>query len=281
METRRSFIRKSGIAATAIALAPTLACRKEDPSTGLILYTVRQDMARDAQGTLAAVAEMGYNWIEAANYSNGMFYGMSPVEFRRVVESFGMKLISSHNGINRDNAVRMVEDAAEAGLSFLVLPSLPRTWSRSLDGFREAADFMNYAGDLCNSRGIRFAFHNHSVEFTEIEGIVPFDILAERTDPLLVTFEIDLCWITAAGKDPVDYFRKYRGRFELWHVKDMTPDKRDATMGEGIIDFKPIFSEMKLSGMKYHFVEQDNCVTHTPLESARISREYLINNLLQ
>ncbi len=139
---------------------------------------------------------------------------------------------------------------------------------------------MNFAGELCKSKGLKFGFHNHTVEFREINGIVPFDILAEGTDPKLVTFEMDLCWITAAGKNPVDYFRKYPGRFELWHFKDMTPEKRDATMGEGVIDFKPIIEEIKLSGMKYHFVEQDNCTTHTPLESARISRDYIVNNLL-
>jgi sugar phosphate isomerase/epimerase len=191
-----------------------------------------------------------------------------------------MKLLSSHNSINRDNAEKMADDAAAAGLKYLILPSLPGAWSRSTDGFREAADFMNHAGSICKARGVKFGFHNHSVEFRELDGVVPFDILAERTDPKLVTFEIDLCWTVAAGKDPVDYFKKYPGRFELWHIKDMTPEKRDATMGEGIIDFKPIFKHIKLSGMKYHFIEQDNCVTHTPLESARISREYLIKNLL-
>ena len=280
METRRSFIRKTGLAVTAVGLAPSFACMKYAPYTGLILYTVRQDMARDARGTLAAVAAMGYNWVEAAGYSDGKFYGMLPAEFRKAVEDNGMKLISSHNGLNRENVSKVADDAAEAGLKFLVLPSLPGSWSRTLDGFREAADFMNHAGEVCNSRGLRFGFHNHSVEFKEIDDVVPFDILAGQTDPGLVTFEIDLCWITAAGKDPVDYFNKYPGRFELWHIKDMTPDKRDATMGEGIIDFKPIFALMKKSGMKYHFIEQDNSVTHTPLESARISRDYLVNNLL-
>ncbi|MDX9929218.1 MAG: sugar phosphate isomerase/epimerase [Bacteroidales bacterium] len=280
MDTRRSFIRKSGMAAAACAIAPAMACGKKNPLTGLILYTVRQDMSRDPQETLAAVAAMGYNWIEAAGYSNGLFYGMKPAEFRLAVEGLGMKLISSHNSINRENADQVTDDAAEAGLKYLVLPSLPRNWSRSLDGFREAADFMNFAGEMCKSKGIKFGFHNHTVEFTDIEDVVPYDILAGQTDPALVTFQIDLCWATAAGKNPVDYIRKYPGRFELWHLKDMTPEKRDATMGEGIIDFRPIFDLKKISGLKYHFVEQDSFATHTPLESARVSREYLVNNLL-
>lgn len=280
MESRRSFIRKSGLAIAGAALVPSMAFRKSDPKTGLALYTIRQDMTRDVAGTLAAVAAMGYNWVEAASYSDGKFYGMAPAEFRRTVQGSGLQLISTHNGINRDNADKMTDDAAAAGLKYLILPSLPGSWSRSLDGFREAADFMNYAGSLCKSKGIKFGFHNHSVEFKEIDGTVPFDILAENTDPKLVIFEIDLCWIVAAGKNPVDYFKKYPKRFELWHFKDMTTEKRDATMGEGVIDFRPIYAEARKSGMKYHFIEQDNCTTHTPLESARISREYLINNIL-
>ncbi|MBE0673108.1 MAG: sugar phosphate isomerase/epimerase [Bacteroidales bacterium] len=279
MESRRSFIRKSAIGAAAVAVLPSCITTRSK-STGLILYTVRQDMARDFVGTLSAVAAMGYNWIEAASHSDGKFYGMEPAKFRAAVEDNGMSLISTHSGVNRDNIDMMSDDAAEAGMKYLVLPSLPGAWNRSLDGFREAADFMNYAGELCKSKGLRFAFHNHSVEFRDIEGVVPFDILAERTTPDLVTFELDLCWITAAGKNPVDYFRKYPRRFELWHMKDMTPEKRDATMGEGVIDFEPIVSARKESGMIYHFVEQDDAKTHSPLESARISRDFIINNLL-
>jgi len=280
MESRRSFIRKSGLALASAAIIPNMAFGKRNPDTGLILYTVRQEMKRDVVGTLESVSSMGHNWIEAADYSGGLFYGLPPKEFSKLVKGNGMKLLSSHNAINRENSDKMTDDAAAAGLKYLILPSLPGAWSRSLDGFKEAAEFMNYAGALCKSKGIKFGFHNHSVEFREIEGVVPFDILAGQTDPELVVFEIDLCWISAAGKNPVEYFNKYPGRFELWHFKDMTPEKRDATMGEGVINFDPIIAAANVSGMKYHFTEQDNCLTHTPLESARISREFLINKLL-
>ena len=94
-----------------------------------------------------------------------------------------------------------------------------------------------------------------------------------------MTFELDLAWITAAGKDPVAYFKKYPGRFEVWHLKDLTPEKHDATLGEGIIDFKPIFAAADTAGMKYWFLEQDNCRTHTPFESIRISRDYYLTKL--
>jgi sugar phosphate isomerase/epimerase len=104
-------------------------------------------------------------------------------------------------------------------------------------------------------------------------------VLLYGTDPDLVTFELDLCWITAAKQSAVDYMSRYPGRFELFHMKDMSADRKDATLGEGIIDFKPIFALTGKAGMKYFFVEQDHCRTHTPLESIKISRNYLLNKL--
>ncbi len=116
MVTRRTFIRKSGLALTAAAVVPSLAFKRPDPKTGLILYTVRQDMTRDAAGTIAAVGAMGYKWIEAAGYSPGKFHGLPPAEFSKLVKDNGMRFISTHNSINRENAGRMTDDAAAAGL---------------------------------------------------------------------------------------------------------------------------------------------------------------------
>jgi sugar phosphate isomerase/epimerase len=195
------------------------------------------------------------------------------------VKKTGLELISTHNQIRPENDDIMIEDAAEAGLKYMILPSLPHEWSNSLDGYKKAAEYFNKAGEKCKKAGLRFGFHNHQIEFLEIGGRVPFDVLVENTDPKLVLFEIDLAWITAAGKDPLAYFTKYPHRFELWHMKDLSPEKQDATLGEGIIDFKPILAEAKESGMKYWFLEQDNCRTHTPMESIAISRTYFLDAL--
>ena len=276
---RRRFISRAAAASAAMALMPSLACANADRKTGLILYTVRNEMRKDSRGTLDSVAEAGFNWIEAADYSEGLFHGMKPADFRKAVESRGMELISSHNGLNPDNLEKVIGDAGEAGLKYLVLPSLPRNWSSSLDGYREAAEFMNIAGEECGRAGIKFGFHNHSVEFTPIEGVVPFDILLAETDPEKVIFELDLAWITKAGQDPLEYFRKGSGRFELFHAKDLSPEGEDATIGEGTIDFKPLFDASATAGMKYFFIEQDNCRTHPPLESIVISRKSLLSQV--
>ncbi|MCD4769592.1 MAG: sugar phosphate isomerase/epimerase [Bacteroidales bacterium] len=277
---RRNFIKRTAYASTAIAFIPSFACSSPIKKTGLILYTVRDDMNNNPEGTLDKIAEIGFNWLEAANYANGQFYKMKPSEFRQKVESRGMTLISSHNRLSSENVDEVVNAAAEAGLKYLVMPSLPGSWMESLDGYKEAADFLNMAGEKCKSMGMKVGFHNHSIEFVPIDGQIPYDLMVENTDPDFVTFELDLAWIIAGGQKPEDYFNKYPGRFELLHIKDLSEDKKDATLGEGTIDFVPIFEHVSTAAMKYFFIEQDNCKTHTPIESIEISRNYLLDNVL-
>jgi sugar phosphate isomerase/epimerase len=279
MVSRRDFLRKAGMAAAAGVFLPFPGQDSADTETGLALYTVHDEMMKDPEGTLKAVAATGYNWIEAAGYSNGLFYNRKPADFRRFTESLGLKLISSHSAVTYANLDKTVSDSAEAGLKYIILPSLPGIWKKSADGFKEASDFFNHAGEKCKRTGIKFGFHNHRIEFKKTDGQIPYDILLTRTDRDLVAFEMDLCWITAAGQSAVEYINRFPGRFELFHMKDMSARKKDATMGEGIIDFMPVFALTKKAGMKYFFVEQDNCKTHSPFDSIKISRFYLLNNL--
>jgi sugar phosphate isomerase/epimerase len=283
MTSRRIFIKRSAlvIAAVPVIKSDLFAVAGPSKKTGLALYTVRDDMAKDPAATLAAVAAKGFNWVEAASHSNRAFYGLKPKEYGKMVKKTGMDPLSTHSAVRPENEDQLIEDAAEAGMKYLILPSLPGEWSSSLAAYRKTADYFNKVGEKCRKAGLTFAFHNHQVEFTEMEGKVPFDILAENTDPRLVAFELDLAWITAAGKDPIAYFKKYPGRFEVWHFKDLSPEKQDATLGEGIIDFKPILEKAKLAGMRYWFIEQDNCRTHTPMESIEISRNYYLNSILK
>ena len=277
---RRSFVKTTIAGATAAIVLPSFACTPGARKTGLILYTVRNEMDKDAEGTLDHIAEIGYNWLEAASYADGKFYGTKPADFRRMVENRGMELVSSHNGLDNDNLDEVVGAASEAGLKYLVIPSLPHSWINSGDALKKTADFMNMAGDKCRANGMKLGFHNHTVEFEPVEGQVPIDVFIANTDPDLVTFQLDLAWITKSGNDPLTYFERYPGRFELWHVKDLSEEGQDATLGEGTMDFEPIFAAAETAGMKYFFVEQDHCRTHTPLESIKISRNYLSENIL-
>ncbi len=232
MTTRRNFIKTAGLAAATIPFISNdlFASSKGLKKTGLALYTVRDAMDKDPVKTIEAIAALGFNWIEAASYSNRLFYGMTPRKFRDLVNRNHLRLVSSHNAINSENEDIMIEDAADAGLKYLMLPSLPHEWYGSVDGFKKAAEYFNKVGEKCNKSGLKFGFHNHQAEFEEKDGKVLYNILLEETDRDKVIFEIDLAWITAAGKDPVDYFKKYPGRFPVWHFKDLNPEKQDATI---------------------------------------------------
>jgi sugar phosphate isomerase/epimerase len=283
MTTRRDFVKQSALIMAAMPLmnGDLLAGSGLSGKTGLALYTIRDAMNESPAKALAEAGAIGFDWVEAADHRDRKFYGLSPAEFGKMVKKSGMDPLSSHSAIRPENDNQMIEDVAGAGMKYIMLPSLPQEWSSSIDGYQRAADYFNKVGEKCRKAGLKFGFHNHQEEFKEINGRVPYDILLENTDPELVLFEIDLAWITAAGKDPVAYFKKYPGRFEVWHMKDLTPEKNDATLGEGIIDFKPILAHARTAGMKYWFLEQDNCRTHTPMESIAISRTYYLDKLLK
>ena len=276
-------MRQSALVMAAMPLLNNEMLASGSPSkkTGLALYTIRNEMEKDPAAALAEAAAIGFDWVEAAAHRDGKFYGFKPREFGKLVKRAGMEALSSHSDIRPENADKMIGEAAEAGMKYIIKPSLPDDWNSTLDGFRRSADFFNEVGEKCRKAGITFGFHNHQVEFHEIDGTVPYDLLVENSDPKLVIFELDIAWITAAGKDPVAYFKKYPGRFPVWHLKDLTPEKQDATLGEGIIDFRPILAMSKKAGMEYWFIEQDNCLTHTPMESIAISRRYYLDVLLK
>lgn len=272
---RRDFLKtSSALAATSLlSYAPTFAETKK--SIGVQLYTVRKEINKDLLGTLKKVADIGYTSIEPAGYRNGKFYGKSPKEFKKIANDLGLKVLSSHNGISPESVEKVVEDNASLGVDYTVLPYLGNTQRKTLDDYKKLAETFNMYGEVCKKAGIKFAYHNHAFEFEVMDDKIPYDVLLEGTDPELVKFEIDLYWLKKAGKDPLDYFNKYPGRFAMWHVKDMDPASGNYTeVGSGNIDFKEIFSNASKSGMQYFFVELDNS-ERPALESIKISYDYL------
>lgn len=254
---------------------------------GLALYTVRDDMTTNAKATLLAVAEAGYINIEAAGYNDGKFYGMSPADFKKLLQEFGLNPISTHQGsVTMENADDMIADVKAAGFEYFVIPVPPmglfkydqeiRTMSMT-GGVANLTEIINTLGKKCKKAGLKLLYHNHDFEFIkDADGIIPIDYLLEHTDPEYVNFQMDLYWVTKAGADPVAYFEKYPGRFKIWHVKDMDEQGRFAPVGKGKIDFARILENKKLSGMKYFMVEQDMTFDGLkPLEAIKISHEGL------
>jgi len=255
--------------------------KETDKFIGIQLWSVRNDMNADPEGTLKALGEMGYGFVEAAGYSEGKFYGMDPVEFRELVEASGMKFLGSHTGQDIPEGVDMEVVMAwwdktlaahkAAGVEYVVMPWMGRTGHESLEGLKRYCDYFNAVGEKANAHGLRFGFHNHAEEFKELEGEIIFDFMLNNTDPEKVMFQLDLYWVVVGGKDPVDYFQRFPGRFESWHVKD---EKEVGASGN--IDFERIWGYADLSGMKNYVVEVED-YNYEPLESVRISLEYLMN----
>jgi len=247
---------------------------------GLQLYSVREDMNENPQATIAKVGEMGYKYVEAAGYRDGKFYGMAPAEFKALCEASGLQFLGSHashnlpDSANWDNAMawwdQCIDAHAAADVKWIVQPSMGSAGYESLDGLKRFCEYFNVVGEKCNAKGIRFGYHNHAKEFTVLhDGKPVYDWMLELTDPQKVMFQIDIYWIIEGGKDPLDYFDRYPGRFELWHIKD-----KEEVGASGAIDFEAIFAAREKSGAQYGIVEVEE-YNFEPIVSVQKSLEFL------
>jgi len=238
---------------------------------GLQLYTVRDQMKADFEGTLARVAEIGYKEVEFAGYFNH-----SPADVRAILDRHGLSAPSTHVGDITPDAWKASLDAAHAiGHEYIVVPWIPEERRKTLDDWRKVAADFNRAAEAAHAAGIQFAYHNHDFEFPKLEGQVPYDVLLQNTDPRLVQLEIDLYWITKAGQDPLAYFARWPGRVPLVHVKDSAgpPEHKMVDVGQGKIDWKRIFAKQDQAGIKHAFVEHDQ--PPQPFEDIAVSARYL------
>lgn len=278
MENRRSFLKKSVLSAAALAFLPDTLRAAKVKKQGVQLYTVRNAMSKDPVGTLAKVAQIGYKEVELAGYNEGKFYGKTPAEFNKLLADNGLKAISGHTGTAGlgDKLPQMLDACAAIGQKYVVCAYTGAQERKNLDDFKKLADLFNKAGETSKQSGIQLGYHNHDFEFEKVEGQMLFDYLLQNVPADLLTLEMDLFWVVKAGVDPLAYFQKYPNRFGLWHVKDMEKsEKKEFTeVGQGSIDFKKIFQQAQLAGMKHFFVEQDVC-KREPLESIKMSFDYL------
>jgi sugar phosphate isomerase/epimerase len=315
-QSRRDFLRVSAIGALgAIVLSKSasasagqdgsataleeLAGGAADPKKfgiGLQLYTIRDAMAKDVPGSLKKVSDAGYKYIELAGYANGKFYGYEPAEFKKLVNDLGMKILSSHTqveaqGITLENAQKMADDHAKLGAKYCIQPWVVEEARTTIDSWKKMVADWNKVGAIMKKTGLQFGYHNHNFEFASVQGKVPFfDIMMPELDKKLVTMELDLFWTTKAGQDPVEIIKKYPGRFQLFHMKDMytkeapfftTVGVKDfAPVGEGVINFREILKAKKIAGLKYMVVEQDLSRDGTPFEDIRKSLVNLTTKIL-
>jgi hydroxypyruvate isomerase len=280
---RRHFLLSSGLALGTLALSrgalalPRAAhsAAPEDLSLstiGVQLYSVRQAMQEDFDGTLKRVARIGYREVEFA----GLF-GHPAAHVRSVMDGLGLTAPSMHVAFEKmqDGWNGVLEEAQQLGCRYVVVPSIPDALHKSVDDYRRVADQFTRAAEMTAKAGMGFAYHNHAVDFAPLDGLLPFDVLLDATDPALVGFELDLYWIVRSGQDPLRYFNRWPGRCKLVHVKDTqgSPDHRMREVGGGIIDWPNLLASARSSGVDQFIVEHDDA--KQPFDSIAASFSYL------
>lgn len=281
--SRRDFLRGGAFAALGLALPfkgkssliESFAASKKLNAFGLQLWTVKEDMARDAKDTLKKVASYGYKQIESFEGKSGMFWGMSNKDFSKYLDGLGTHIISSHCNISTDFEKKAAE-AAEIGMKYLICPY--KGPQKSIDQFKKFADEFNKAGEICKKNGIRFAYHNHDYSFKPVDGQLPQEVMMNNTDKDLVDFEMDIYWVVAAGESPEAWFKKHPNRFRLCHVKDYAKTANgheSVQLGKGTIDFHSILKAGTANGLRNYIVEQEAFTGSNPLDSAAADAKYM------
>jgi sugar phosphate isomerase/epimerase len=303
--SRRNFLRLSATGALGVVALSSFGKESGSPEPSVVdpktfgiclqLYTIRDAMSKDAPGSLKKVSDIGYKYVELASYGNGKFYNYEPTEFRKIVHDLGMECLSSHasvdaKGITMDAAKKMAEDHAKLGVKYCMQPWIVDEARKTIASFEKMAADWNMVGKIMREYGIQFGYHNHNFEFGTVEGKIPyFDVMMKELDKDLITFELDLFWATKAGQNPVELFKKYPGRFQLFHMKDMYTREEPffkvstndfAPVGEGVINFKEILAARKIAGLKYMIVEQDSTKDNNPFGAIQTSITNLTTRIL-
>lgn len=237
---------------------------------GLQLYTVRDLMKADFDGTLSQVAAAGYREVEFAGY-----FDRTPQQVKAALVRTGLVSPSAHFDYAHlgDPWPGVLDSANAIGQQYIVCSSIDEAHRKTLDDWKQVTATLNRAGEAAKKAGIQLAYHNHSFEFAPIEGKVPYDLLLQQTDAGLVKMEMDLYWTVNAGADPIAYFDRNPGRFPLVHVKGRAKDgSMTEVSASNSIDWKRLFADEN-AGIQHYFVEHDH--PQSPLASIRASCEYL------
>ena len=255
---------------------------------GLQLYSIRnvignaEKYAANHEQVFKALAEMGYTAVEAANYDGeqGLLYGVAPEQYKADLEAAGLKSMSSHVGHslspeelatgNFDESMKWW-DKAIAGCSYIVTPSFPIP--DNLKDLKTYCDYFNAIGKKCAEAGIKYGYHNHSHEFNKVEDKVVYDFMLENTDPNYVFFQMDVYWACMGRAYPVEYFRKYPGRFRMLHIKD------HYELGEsGMVGFDAIFKNADVAGLENYIVELEGFTKGEWDVSIKACADYLLGS---
>ena len=291
MNSRRSFLAQVGILSAGVLLAPSCMVnndKKAQQKLGLQLYSLRDVIGADVKGTIAKVAQAGYGEVEVYGYSpeNGLF-GMDVKAFREILDANNLTSPSGHYGFDEylqgkeDILQRYIEAAEALGHEYITVPYLGEDLRRDADSYQRLSEKLNKAAEITRKSNIQLAYHNHNFEFQSFGNLTGYDILLSETDSANLKFEIDLYWAARAKQNIKSLFTDNKGRFVMWHVKDMDKGKPELNteIGNGSINYKEIFADAEPAGVKHYFVEQENFTDIDPFVSIQKSADYVKNNL--
>jgi sugar phosphate isomerase/epimerase len=282
--TRRTFTQTVTLAGlSTLVPASLLVGRKRH--IGVQLWSVREDMKKDPEGTLKAIRKMGYREIEGFGYAKGKFWEKTPKEFRRLLSDTGLSMPSAHvalttqhldaKGALTDEWKQAADNAALVGQQFVVSPWM-NDEERQGDKLKQLLEAMNKAGEYCKQLGMRFGYHNHDFEFKKSGDKLLYQHILDGTDSNLVALQLDLYWCVFAGYDPIEWLKKHPGRFCSFHVKDMAKTEKRETVevGEGSINFQQIFAHAPAAGVTHFIVELED-YKRPPMEGIAVAYKNL------
>ena len=257
---RREFVTAIGAAGVAVRARPwiTTAIPERLAAVGVQLYTVRQAMRQDFDGTLARVARIGYRKVEFAGY-----FSRTPQQVKAALDTHGLVAPSTHMqpDVLEKNWEQTIADAHVMGHQYITMAWIDESRRKTPDDWHRIADLFNRSAETAKKAGMGFAYHNHNYEFVPLpDGTLPYDLLTANTDPRTVCLEIDLYWIASKGIDPFIYINRYPGRVRMVHAKDMDAAGNMVDVGSGKLDFGKIFAAKAKAGLEHVFVEHDEPV---------------------
>jgi sugar phosphate isomerase/epimerase len=294
--TRRNFLQSAAtmVAGAAALRSGSMLAAPLGLPIGLQLYSVRDMIAKDYEGTLKQVAALGYQEVEAAGY-----YGHTAQQVRQAMRGAGLRLVSAHYSLPELNQdlEQTIAFNKEVGVETIIcsFPGIKYptrlkdksfqtiVQSFTMEDYHWNAEQFNHIGEKVKAAGMRFGYHNHTMEFGKQDGVIPFDELIRRTDPALVTFEMDCGWVTVGGGDPVHYLKMYPTRISMLHIKDFKPTAKPASviapppaaeLGTGTVNFRAIFAAAIRTNIKHYFVEQEG-FDMPPLQALQIDADYM------
>ncbi|HTH56099.1 MAG TPA: TIM barrel protein [Cyclobacteriaceae bacterium] len=310
---RRHFINSSALIASTFLIDLDAFAAPLLKNIGIQLFSLPKLLEKDFKMGIQLLAKMGYREIEmygpfpfstklamerwvsigpALGFNGSGYFGQSAEAVKAIFAEAKISVPSIHTDFDtlQKNMEQLGEASQRIGFKYVVLPAIPPENRKTLDDYKKTIDTFNKIGEQAKKVGLRFAYHNHGYGMQEVEGKIPLQMIIENTDPKLVALEMDLFWHIAGGGDPVEYFKKYPGRYKMMHVKNMkkkvkfSTDGGDSkewielfpfmtTTGDGVLDLKSIIAAAQKSGMDHFFVEQD--VVADPEINLKKSIDYL------